>query len=41
MLFEKISWRKRVIKIFDSPVLGEIEGVFEITEEGILSSESV
>lgn len=37
----KSRGEKRVIKIFDSPVLGEIEGVFEITEEGILSSESV
>ncbi|MHA2250808.1 MAG: DNA repair and recombination protein RadA [Candidatus Kariarchaeaceae archaeon] len=35
----KSKGEKRVIRIFDSPVLAELEAVFEITEEGIVSSE--
>ncbi len=35
----KSKGEKRVIKIFDSPVLGENETVFEITEHGIITSE--
>ena len=34
----KSKGEKRVIRIYDSPVLGELEGVFEITEEGVLTS---
>lgn len=36
----KSKGEKRVIRIFDSPVLGENEAVFEITGTGILTSES-
>ncbi|MCY3413669.1 MAG: DNA repair and recombination protein RadA [Candidatus Heimdallarchaeota archaeon] len=35
----KSKGEKRVIRVFDSPVLGENEAVFEITGEGVLSSE--
>lgn len=35
----KSKGEKRVIRIFDSPVIGELEAVFEITEDGILTSE--
>ncbi|RMG21810.1 MAG: DNA repair and recombination protein RadA [Methanobacteriota archaeon] len=35
----KSKGEKRVIKVFDSPVLPESEAVFEITGQGILSSE--
>ena len=34
----KSKGEKRVIRIFDSPVLGENEAVFEITEQGVLTS---
>lgn len=36
----KSKGEKRVIRIFDSPVLGENEAVFEITGTGVLTSES-
>ena len=36
----KSKGEKRVIKIYDSPVLGELESVFEITEQGVLTSEA-
>jgi DNA repair protein RadA len=36
----KSKGEKRVIRIFDSPVFAELEAIFEITEEGIVSSES-
>ena len=35
----KSKGEKRVIKIYDSPVFAENETIFEITEDGILSSE--
>lgn len=35
----KSKGEKRVFRIFDSPVLPELETVFEITEEGVVSSE--
>ncbi len=35
----KSKGEKRVIRIFDSPVLGENEAIFEITPEGVLTSE--
>ena len=34
----KSKGEKRVIRIFDSPALGELETVFEITEQGVLTS---
>ena len=34
----KSKGEKRVIRVYDSPVLGEIESVFEITEEGVITS---
>ncbi|MDH5403460.1 MAG: DNA repair and recombination protein RadA [Candidatus Heimdallarchaeota archaeon] len=36
----KSKGEKRVIKIFDSPSIGELEAVFEIRETGVVSSES-
>lgn len=36
----KSKGEKRVIRIFDSPMIGELEAVFEITEDGVLNSES-
>jgi len=35
----KSKGEKRIIKIYDSPVLPENEAVFEITESGVMSSE--
>ena len=35
----KSKGEKRVIRIFDSPMIGELEAVFEITENGVLTSE--
>ncbi len=35
----KSKGEKRVIRIFDSPVFAELEAVFEITQEGVISSE--
>lgn len=35
----KSKGEKRVIRIFDSPVLGENEAVFEITPQGVITSE--
>jgi DNA repair protein RadA len=36
----KSKGEKRVIRIFDSPMIGELEAIFEITENGVLNSES-
>ncbi|MHA2503138.1 MAG: hypothetical protein ACXAE3_09720 [Candidatus Kariarchaeaceae archaeon] len=36
----KSKGEKRVIKIFDSPVIGELEAVFEITPDGVETSEA-
>jgi len=35
----KSKGEKRVLKVYDSPVIGEVEAVFEITEEGVLTSD--
>jgi DNA repair protein RadA len=40
MYLRKSKGEKRVLKVYDSPVIGEIEAVFEITEDGILTSEA-
>ncbi|MHA2091718.1 MAG: DNA repair and recombination protein RadA [Candidatus Kariarchaeaceae archaeon] len=36
----KSKGEKRVIRIFDSPVFPELEGVFAITEQGVISDET-
>jgi len=35
----KSKGEKRVFRIFDSPVLPELEAIFEITEDGVMTSE--
>ncbi len=35
----KSKGEKRVMRIFDSPVLGELETIFAITEQGVVTSE--